>query len=125
VGHCDERQELVELGARWISSDDDKPFRSVQGASAYVTRLHVRYDAQSFPEDLVLTETRDRSNFQGRYVLNHPWTGATACEAGAKYRAGLPKRFEQEAQNLVNLTGWPLADVLAEVEATGQRTRMR
>ncbi len=48
-------KELVELGARWIASDDDKPFRSVQGANAYVTRLHVRYDAQSFPEDLVLT----------------------------------------------------------------------
>jgi len=118
-------KELVELGARWIAGDDDKPFRSVQGANAYVTRLHVRYDAQSFPEDLVLTETRDRSNFQGRYVLNHPWKGATSCEAGAKYRAGLPKRFEQEAQNLVNLTGWPLADVLAEMEATGQPTRTR
>jgi hypothetical protein len=118
-------KELVELGARWIASDDDKPFRSVQGANAYVTRLHVRYDAQSFPEDLVLTETRDRSNFQGRYVLNHPWKGPTSCEAGATYRESLPKRFEQEAQNLVNLTGWPLADVLAEMEATGQPTRTR
>jgi hypothetical protein len=118
-------KELAELGARWIASDDDKPFRSVQGANAYVTRLHVRYDAQSFPEDLVLTETRDRSNFQGRYVLNHPWKGPTSCEAGAKYRADLPKRFEQEAQNLVNLTGWPLANVLAEMEATGQPARAR
>jgi len=119
-------KELVELGARWIASDDDKPFRSVQGANAYVTRLHVRYDAQSFPEDLVLTETRDRENFQGRYVLNHPWKGpTTSCEAGARYRAELPKRFEQEAQNLVNLTGWPLANVLAEMEATGQPIRTR
>ena len=118
-------KELVELGARWIASDDDKPFRSAQGANAYVTRLHVRYDAQSFPEDLVLTETRDRQNFQGRYVLNHPFRGPTSCEAGARYRAELPKRFEQEAQNLVNLTGWPLADVLAEMEATGQPTRTR
>ncbi len=118
-------KELVALGARWIAGDDDKPFRSVQGANAYVTRLHVRYDAQSFPEDLVLTETRDRSNFQGRYVLNHPFKGPTSCEAGTTYRAELPKRFEQEAQNLVNLTGWPLADVLAEMEATGQPTRMR
>jgi len=116
-------KELVELGARWIASDDDRPFRSAQSANAYVTRLHVRYDAKSFPEDLVLMETRDRSNFQGRYVLNHPWKGAMTCEAGAKYRAGLPQRFREEAQNLVNLTGWPLADVLAEMEATGQPTR--
>jgi hypothetical protein len=47
----------------------------------------------------------------------------TSCEAGARYRAELPKRFEQEAQNLINLTGWPLADVLAKMEATGQPTR--
>jgi hypothetical protein len=118
-------KELVELGARWIASDDDKPYRSVQGSNAYVTRLHVRYDAQSFPEDLVLMETRDRSNFQGRYVLNHPWKGATSCDAGAKYRASLPQRFRDEARNLVNVTGWPLADVLAEMEATGQPTRTR
>ncbi len=118
-------KELVELGARWIGSDDDKPFRAVGGAKAYVTRLHVRYDAQSFPEDLVLTETRDRANFQGRYVLHHPWKGATSCEAGAKYRAGLPQRYRQEAENLANLTGWSLAEIQAEMDATGQPTRLQ
>ena len=74
-----------------------------------------------------------RHNFVGgtgdsnlyRYVLNHPWKGATACEAGTKYRASLPQRFRDEARNLVNVTGWPLADVLAEMEATGQPTRTR
>ena len=50
-------------------------------------QLQVDVDAQSFPEDLVLTETRDRQNFQGRYVLNHPFKGSTSCEAGARYRA--------------------------------------
>ncbi len=54
-----------------------------------VTRLHVRYDAQSFPEDLVFIETKDRSNFQGRYVLRHPFKGKATCEAGEKYQASL------------------------------------
>ena len=56
MGWCDpcaadplSNKELVELGARWIGSDDDKPFRAVQGANVFVTRLHVRYDAQSLP----------------------------------------------------------------------------
>ena len=113
-------KQLVELGARWIASDDDTPFRSVRGANAYVTRLHVRYDAQSFPEDLVLMETRDRSNFQGRYILNHPWKGGASCEAAATYRAQLPTRFRQEAENLAHLTGWPLADIQARMAANGQ-----
>jgi hypothetical protein len=127
MGWCDpcaseplSNKELVELGARWIASDDDKPYRSMGGANAYVTRLHVRYDGKTFPEDLVLMETRDRGNFQGRYVLRHPWTGKTACEAGAQYRASLRVRFQQEARDLAGLTGWSLADITARMEQTGQ-----
>src|SRR5262249_26120112 len=70
-------KELVELGVRWIDSDEATAFRSrgPRGSNAYVTRMHVRYDAKSFPEDLVFLETRDRENFQGRYIMRHPWTG--------------------------------------------------
>jgi hypothetical protein len=132
MGWCDpcaseplSNKELVELGARWIASDDNTPYRSMGGANAYVTRLHVRYDAKTFPEDLVLMETRDRGNFQGRYVLRHPWAGKTACEAGTQYRASLRVRFEQEARNLAGLTGWSLSDISARMEREGQSTRVR
>ena len=97
----------------------------MQGANAYVTRLHVRYDAKTFPEDLALLETSDRSNFQGRYVLHHPWTGSITCEAGARYRASLPARFQKEADNLAGLTGWSLADIQAKMAASGQPIRGR
>jgi hypothetical protein len=47
LGWCDpcaseplSNKELVELGARWIGSDDRSPFNG-RGASAYVTRLQV------------------------------------------------------------------------------------
>src|SRR5262249_53434147 len=116
-------KQLVELGARWISSDDDTRFRPGQGANVYVTRLHVRYDAKTYPEDLVLLEPRDRPNFQGRYVLRHPGTGATACEAGTRSLASLPARYQKEAQNLADLTGWSLADIQARMETTGQPPR--
>ena len=82
--------------------------------------MHLRYDANSFPEDLVLMETGDRSNFQGRYVLHHPWRGAAACAAGESYRALLPARFKQEATNLADLTGWSQADIETRMEADGQ-----
>ena len=72
-------KELVELGARWIGDDSDTPTKG--GVPAFVTRLHVRYDAAHFPEDLVFMETRDRENFQGRYVLRHPWRGTATCPA--------------------------------------------
>ena len=130
MGWCDpcaadplSNKELVELGARWIGSDDDAPYRRGQGVNAYVTRLHVRYDAKSFPEDLTLMETGDRSNFQGRYVLHHPWTGAASCDAGDRYRVSLPARFRQEARNLAGLTGWSRTDIERRMQADGQSLR--
>ena len=113
-------KELVELGARWLNNDDDTPFRPMQGVSAHVTRLHVRYDANSFPEDLVFLETRDRTNFQGRYILRHPWQGTSSCPAVVTYRESLPARFSREAANLANLTGWSRQEIEARMAQTGQ-----
>ncbi len=76
-----------------------------------MTRLHVRYDAARFPEDLVFQETADRSTFQGRYVLRHPWKGEAQCEAAERYRQSLRARAEREAGNLAALTGWPIEDI--------------
>jgi hypothetical protein len=77
----------------------------------FVTRLHVRYDRDHFPEDLAFQETADRTNFQGRYVLRHAWTGQPSCDAGRAYVVALPGRLEKEAQNLATLTGWDVNDV--------------
>jgi hypothetical protein len=82
--------------------------------------MHLRYDANSFPEDLVLMETGDRTNFQGRYVLHHPWQGEPRCVAGDKYLDSLPARFRHEAEDLAGLTGWSQAEIEIRMEAGGQ-----
>jgi hypothetical protein len=108
--------ELVDLGAGWITA------RSLgdTGNSPYVTRLHVRYDATSFPEDLNFVETGDRENFQGRYVMHHPAPVRMSCAAGDAYRAALPARFRQEAKILADATGWAQNDIEARMNANGQ-----
>ena len=112
MGWCDpcaaeplKNKELVELGARWISSEDDQPFQPTPGADAFVTRLHVRYDAAHFPEDLAFMETKDRENFQGGYILQHPWQGTAACAAGDRYWHSLPDRYRREADTLASRPG--------------------
>ena len=91
---------------KWTSS---RAGRGNAGApDVFVTRLHVRYDAEHFPDDLVFQQTGDRSNFQGRYILRHAWTGSGTCPAAADYRLALAARYEQQAQNLASLTGWDL-----------------
>lgn len=97
--------ELRRLGVFW--SGDARG----GAASAFLTRLHVRYDNAHFPEDLVFQETADQSNFQARYVLRHPWTGGQSCSAASDYRRTLAERRAREAEQLASLTGWTLPDI--------------
>jgi len=116
-------EELRELGVYWLDggSNGILPRRpGPQAQDVYVTRLHVSYDARTFPEDLVFKETGDKSNFQGRYVLRHPYKGDATCDAAEEYKAGLPKRFEKEAQTLANLTGWDIDDIRDKMNEGGQ-----
>ena len=113
------REELTELGVFWLGGGRETPkgrptVMPPPGGGAqdvFLTRLHLRYDGAHFPEDLVFQETADRQNFQGRYVLRHPWTGDSRCEEERAYRRELPRRWEKEAQTLASLTGWDIADI--------------
>jgi len=104
--------ELQQLGVFWLDSGP-APMGMTRpkapwmgGAPVFLTRLHVRYDAEHFPEDLVFQETGDQENFQARYVLRHPFEGALSCSGGEHYRQQLEDRRRTEAQTLAQLTGW-------------------
>ncbi len=123
MGWCDpcaadplSADELRELGVFWVNKGSG--LRS-PGQEVFVTRLHARYDAENFPEDLRLVETGDRTNFQGRYILRHAFTGEMACQAGQQYRQSLPQRYEREAQTLTSLTGWDIGEIRAEMKEYG------
>jgi hypothetical protein len=108
------KDELQKLGVFWLGEGDSTSRPSFGGGGAqeaFLTRLHLRYDAAHFPEDLVFQETADSENFQGRYVLRHPWSGEAKCEAAAAYRRELPKRQDKEAQTLAALTGWDIGKI--------------
>ena len=118
--------ELRKLGVFWVNDDAGqrpRPGRFAQPGGAqqcFVTRLHVRYDREHFPEDLVFQETKDRENFQGRYVLRHPWKGdAEKCPAAAKYLEGLKDRREKEAATLASLTGWEIGKIRDRMKLGG------
>ena len=117
------QDELKRLGVFWLGGGDGTggpaPYRGGGGgADAFLTRLHVRYDRDHFPEDLVFQSTGDRNNFQARYVLHHPWTGSTQCDAGPAYRRSLRERQEKEAENLARLTGWGVGDIRRKMNIT-------
>jgi hypothetical protein len=89
-------EELRQAGVFWL----DEPGKS----NVFISRIHVRYSRDKFPEDLMFQETGNNEFFQGRYILRHPFTGEAQCQEAREYQRSLPQRYEQEAQTLAKLT---------------------
>ncbi|MHC0062268.1 DUF2330 domain-containing protein [Nostoc sp. UIC 10890] len=110
--------ELKQAGVFWLddNSASNVPVspnfrRPFPRSNVFISRLHVRYTRDKFPEDLIFQQTANSESFQGRYVLQHPFQGELKCQAGREYKQSLPKRFEQEAQTLAKLTNWKIQDI--------------
>jgi hypothetical protein len=96
-------EELRKAGVFWL---DDQNQNNV-----FITRIHARYSRPLFPEDLVFQSTPNRENYQGRYILQHPFKGKITCDAGRQYAKGLAQRQEKEAQSLASYTGWDINQI--------------
>jgi hypothetical protein len=111
------QEELRKAGVFWLDSSNpsqpsNRRFRpSPNNGRVFITRLHIRYNRDNFPEDLNFKETSNQESFQGRYVLRYPFKGETTCDAGKEYQRSLRPRFEKEAQTLAKLTSWNIGDI--------------
>jgi hypothetical protein len=134
MGWCDpcaadplSREELQELGVFWLDQNgQEKPQfrrRPSPAQNVFVTRLHVRYDAKSFPEDLKFKTTGNKQNFQGRYVLRHAYEGEMTCKAATDYKIAVNTRKDTEVKTLANLTSWDRADIWSDIEEADVGTK--
>jgi hypothetical protein len=101
--------ELRQIGVFWLQ--DGASRLAPGGVPVMLTRLHLRYDAEHFPEDLMFQETGDAQSFQGRYVIRHPWRGNGSCPAVSDYREELVERRRKQAETLASLTGWQMSRI--------------
>ncbi|MCU0828371.1 MAG: DUF2330 domain-containing protein, partial [Tabrizicola sp.] len=104
--------QLQELGVVWVRKSE------AATPNVFVTRLHIRYSADTFFEDLKFAVTDDRDNFQGRYVMNHPFDGEITCAEGQDYVAETRKRIKEEAAALRKLTGWSASNIASNIAKT-------
>ena len=112
--------ELRSLGVFWLNENGRTGKGPGRQQNVFLTRLHVRYDAAHFPEDLSFQETSDRGHFQARYILRHPWNGQEDCAAAVAYREQLYGRYERQAETLATLTGWNINDIRKAMNVTGR-----
>ena len=106
-------EELKDAGVFWL--DEPSPNNRWGGNNVFITRLHVRYNRDHFPQDLKFQSTSDRTNFQGRYVIRHPYMGEMTCSAANRYQDALATRQERQAQNLAGITGWDINDIRSKI----------
>jgi hypothetical protein len=66
--------ELRQLGVSWVRKG------TAATPEVLVTCMHIRYSAKTMFADLRFVETDEWENSQGRYILNHPFTGGIACD---------------------------------------------
>lgn len=103
--------DLRALGVRWARGDGTPQ-------DVYVTRFHAQYSKGQMPKDIVFKETGNRRNFQGRYVMNHPFDGKIKCAEGKEYVRKTKARLATEAKNLNKLTGWSLSSIQRNMRKT-------
>ncbi len=133
--------DLATLGADVLG----KSYRESAQADFTLTRLHARY-GKDISQDLIFRavdpiaggrgipdpsgalDTRvareGMNNFQGRYVMLHPWTGALACESPQRGRWGGPPTGQQIAVPATKLAFAPrgqvqLASLVSSVPSGG------
>jgi hypothetical protein len=107
--------EFQRLGVSWVRKAE------VATPNVFVTRLHIRYGPDSFFEDLKFAVTENRENFQGRYIMNHPFEGEITCEEGKTYVTETRERIKDEAATLRKLTGWSASNIASNIAKTVPR----
>jgi hypothetical protein len=125
VATAPSQQDLVQAGVWWMNPSAAKE-KEVYSGNVFFTRLHVRYNRSSFPQDLQFQITPNTENYQARYIVTHPATGDMSCPEGKQYVKDLKERRQNEIEMLEYLTGkgykdWDLAS-LEEPEVPSSAT---
>jgi MYXO-CTERM domain-containing protein len=133
---------IVDRVKKWVFPRDAAPTtvqapiwltRDLAGARSFVlTRLHARYDAASLGEDLVFRTAAPIANgshggagpfvqaaqswqdnqFQGRFILRNPWTGAIDCADPQRgHYTGEPKNGKKQVQAVTDAAFAPRGGV--------------
>ena len=98
--------DLQDAGIPWVGPRSEESTGSADyEGDLYMTRLHLRYDRATFPQDLVFQETPNREPFQIRYVMHIP-TLEVNCEGAGAYFKEVYERRVAELANLSAATGW-------------------
>ncbi|MAS52491.1 MAG: hypothetical protein CMD20_04725, partial [Flavobacteriales bacterium] len=99
-------QELSNAGVDWLKTTRNNWGANYSG-KLHFTRLHIRYNRKTYPQDLAFIETKNKENFQCRYVLRNPAKiNDESCDKVLPYYQKVLDRRNIELDNLEDITWW-------------------
>ncbi len=101
--------ELKDAGIFWVNENTYRGGSNYEG-ELFITRLHVKYDREHFPQDLFFQTTPNKENFQGRYIMQQAVKEYLDCPEAQKYYKEVINRHENELDELAYLTGWDVSE---------------
>ncbi len=117
--------ELKAAGVDWLDQPSQQrrpippgviPSIPPQPNAIFISRLHVRYSRDKFPEDLMFQTTSNRQFFQGRYVTRHAFTGSLDCPA--RLREQYPSA--EARRQLEDWTGQDYREIVRDSQDQGR-----
>ncbi len=99
---------LREAGVFWLLEGNDGPGANADyEGNVFLTRMHVRYNRKTFPQDLSFQVTPNKDQLQARYVIRHPvLKDDLDCKEGKEYLMSLNMQRFKALGTLEWLTGW-------------------
>ncbi len=102
--------DLREAGIFWLTSGYANRGGSDYQGNVFMTRMHVRYNSTTFPQDLGFQVTPNRKQMQGRYIMRHAVLDDNMdCEQATPYLKSVADRRQKELATLAQLTGWDVS----------------
>lgn len=102
---------------------------AASSARVFLTRLHARYNPQTFPEDIRLKNTGNSETVIAQFTVRHAWEkdggkggqNVGSCEVMAQdYLKSLPTRYRLQAETLARMTGWDIRGIVEKMAKSGQ-----
>lgn len=99
---------LEQIGIDWQLNPEASNPRS--GPATFLTRMHLRYNRSTFPQDLAFQITPNNTPFQCNLTVQYVSPDWENCEEGKIYANQVIKRRWREVVNMNNLAGWSIND---------------
>lgn len=99
----DNFNQFKSLGLDWVQDENSQTYSPIM-----LTRMHIRYNRTTFPQDLAFQVTPNNQQYNCNISVQEVATGFENCEQGKAYANQVAQRRERELITMNQYAGWSM-----------------